>query len=235
MIPWLDPSSPDQPFPPLETALTDPDGLLAAGGDLSPERLTRAYRGGIFPWFEEGQPILWWSPNPRAVLTPETVKVSRSLRKRLKREEYRITFDTAFTAVMRACAEPRAGQRGTWITDDMVAAYGRLHEEGIAHSVECWHGENLVGGLYGVALGRVFFGESMFSRRSDASKVALVGLAERLRTWGYRLIDCQVSSPHLVSLGAVEIPRREFVGRLEEWCESGGRGGKWSNESNPPL
>lgn len=227
MIPWLDPCLPQQPFPPLDTALTEPDGLLAAGGDLSPRRLVRAYRGGIFPWFEEGQPILWWSPDPRAVLTPESVKISRSLRKRLKREEYRVTFDTVFPAVMRACAAPRAGQRGTWITDEMVEAYCALHTEGIAHSVECWHGEDLVGGLYGVAIGRVFFGESMFSRRSDASKVALVGLAQQLEKWGFRLIDCQVSSPHLSSLGAVEIPRAEFVERLNEWCESGGRVGNW--------
>ena len=230
MIPWLDPHRPDQPFPPLEMALDDPDGLLAAGGDLSPERLVRAYRSGVFPWFERGQPILWWSPDPRAVLTPQTVKVSRSLRKRLKREEYRISFDSAFRGVMRACAEPRPGQRGTWITDDMVEAYCRLHEAGIAHSVECWHGESLAGGLYGVAIGRVFFGESMFSRRVDASKVALVGLAQQLDEWGYRLIDCQVSSPHLTSLGAVEIPREKFVGRLDEWCESGGRSGSWKSE-----
>ncbi|GAB6040021.1 leucyl/phenylalanyl-tRNA--protein transferase [Endothiovibrio diazotrophicus] len=229
MIPWLDPTRPTQPFPPLSSALAEPDGLLAAGGDLSPQRLLRAYRSGIFPWSEEGQPLLWWSPDPRAVLRPETLKVSRSLRKRLNRGEYRVTFDTDFAAVMRACAEPREGQQGTWITGQMVTAYCRLHEEGVAHSVECRFQEELVGGLYGVALGRVFFGESMFSRRSDASKVALVHLAHKLLAWDYRLIDCQLSSSHLRSLGAEEIPRQEFAALLDRWCDVGGRGGKWDH------
>jgi len=215
-------------FPPVEAAT--PEGLLAIGGDLSVERLLEAYRHGIFPWYNPGQPILWWSPDPRAVLYPEKLKVSRSLRKTLKRGHLCVTFDTDFRAVMRACAAPRAQYPGggTWITDDMVRAYCALHEQGLAHSVEVWEGRVLAGGLYGVALGGVFFGESMFARATDASKVALVALVDRLRRWGYRLIDCQVPSSHLTSLGAEEIPRARFLAELETNLSLSGRHGRWS-------
>jgi len=189
----LDPRDPDAPFPPAEAALREPNGLLAVGGDLSPRRLLRAYRSGAFPWYGEGQPILWWSPDPRAVLLPERVRVSRSLRRTLRRGLFRVTVDRAFDAVIEACATvPRPGQDGTWITPEMAAAYRRLHRLGHAHSVEAWTRDGeLAGGLYGVAIGRVFFGESMFSRRSDASKVALVTLCRALEAWGYGLVDAR--------------------------------------------
>ncbi len=206
---WLVDDDPDW-FPATSTALADPDGLLAAGGDLSPARLVAAYRRGIFPWFEDGQPILWWTPDPRFVLSPDRVKVSRSLRKRLREERFEVRVDTAFEAVMRACAAPREGQDGTWITDSMFEAYSELHAIGVAHSVEAWEGDRLVGGLYGLALGRIFFGESMFHRATDASKVAFVTLCDRLVQCGFELIDCQVETAHLASLGAGPVPRREF-------------------------
>lgn len=208
---WLSPEDPDAPFPPVDYALRDPDGLLAIGGDLRPERLLRAYRQGIFPWYSAGQPILWWSPDPRMVLEPAALKISRSLRKTLRRHPYRITLDEAFTAVMQGCAEPRADAQGTWITAEMQRAYERLHELGYAHSAEAWQDGELVGGLYGVALGRVFFGESMFTRRSDASKAAFVHLVRQLQAWEFTLIDCQVHTGHLASLGAAPIPRRTFT------------------------
>ena len=207
--------SPPDAFPDIEEALRWPNGLLAAGGTLSPERLLCAYRRGIFPWFSEGQPVLWWAPDPRAVLIPEDLRISRSLRKTLRRGHFALSADTAFSEVIRQCAMPRPDSDSTWITRDMIGAYRRLHGLGHARSVETWQDGELAGGLYGVALGRVFFGESMFSRARDASKVALVGLA-RL---GYRLIDCQVPSPHLASLGAVEIPRRAFGAYLRRWCD----------------
>ena len=210
---WLDEQDPDW-FPPTYTALAEPNGLLAAGGDLSPRRLVGAYRRGIFPWFEVDQPILWWSPNPRFVLTPSKLKVSRSLAKRVRQERFEIRFDTTFTDVMRACAAPRPNQSDTWITTGMYAAYTRLHELGIAHSAESWKDGQLVGGLYGLALGRVFFGESMFHRTTDASKVAFVELCRRLEHAGFELIDCQVETPHLASLGALHIDRDEFESRV---------------------
>jgi leucyl/phenylalanyl-tRNA--protein transferase len=213
MIPWL---RPRDPFPPLERALEDPNGLLAAGGDLSPARLLQAYRRGIFPWFSAGEPILWWSPDPRMVLFPEELKVSRSLAKTLRNREYEVRADTAFRAVMEACAGPRRGQRGTWITGEMLEAYCRMHELGHAHSVETWIGGELAGGLYGVALGRAFFGESMFSRERDASKIALVHLVRQLRRWEFGILDCQMNTPLLAAFGAREIPRREFTRRLKE-------------------
>ncbi|MBB3191540.1 leucyl/phenylalanyl-tRNA--protein transferase [Halomonas cerina] len=215
MLSWL----PDHPiaFPPPAAALDDPAGLLAAGGALTPAWLVAAYRRGIFPWFSDGQPILWWSPDPRLVLFPEEIRIRRSLRKRLRHAGFRITADRAFAEVMVSCAAPRDGQPGTWITADMQAAYGRLHRLGIAHSVEVWRHERLVGGLYGVALGPVFFGESMFSWVPDASKVALVHLAAAMQAGGGRLIDCQVHTPHLASLGARDIARPAFIGYLEEW------------------
>lgn len=222
---WL--SAEDQKFPDVNLALREPDGLLAMGGDLSPGRLLDAYRHGIFPWYTEGQPILWWSPDPRAVLFPSRVKISRSLRKTLKQGRYRITMDRAFRSVMEGCAEPRNGVPGTWITRAMIEAYTELHEMGFAHSIETWLDGRLVGGLYGVALGRVFFGESMFSRSPDASKVALVSLARQLATWGYGLIDCQIYTEHLASLGAETIPREIFTRFLEQWAEQPGRDAPW--------
>ncbi|HEY0719979.1 MAG TPA: leucyl/phenylalanyl-tRNA--protein transferase [Gammaproteobacteria bacterium] len=192
--------------------MTKPDGLLAVGGDLAPERILNAYRHGIFPWFSPGQPILWWSPDPRAVLFPEKLKVSRSLRKTIDRHTYRVTFDTAFEQVIRACAQtPRRGQDGTWISEEMQQAYIKLHEMGYAHSAESWLGDELVGGLYGLRLGRIFFGESMFSRKTDASKVPFVHLVRKLQAEGVVLIDCQVTTEHLLSLGAEEITRTRFI------------------------
>jgi leucyl/phenylalanyl-tRNA---protein transferase len=204
-------------FPEPRQALTEPDGLLAAGGDLSTARLIEAYQNGIFPWYEEGQPILWWSPDPRTVLYPEQLNISRSLKKTLRRGHFSVSFDRQFRGVIQACAQPRGLQRGTWLTRTMIEAYLRLHNAGYAHSIECWEGTELVGGLYGVAIGQVFFGESMFSRQNDASKVCLVYLTERLRHWGYRLIDCQVHSDHLESLGAIRIARDDFLNQLASW------------------
>ena len=215
-------SSPDA-FPDPGLALDRPKGLLAVGGDLGPQRLLHAYRHGIFPWFSEGQPILWWSPDPRAVLWPDALRASQTLRRKLRRGTFGITVDAAFDQVVRECAAPRAGQDGTWITRGMAAAYGRLHRAGHAHSIECWDGEcrdgaDLAGGLYGVAIGRVFFGESMFSRAADASKVALAHLC----TLGFELIDCQIPNLHLARLGAVEMDRRRFLALLDELCEAPG-------------
>lgn len=209
---WLDSYDPDAPFPHPNEALSEPQGLLAAGGDLSPPRLLKAYRCGIFPWYEAGQPILWWSPDPRAVLYPTCVQITRSLRKVLRHKPYIVTFDRAFYDVISACAAPRARSSGTWITPEMRRAYGRLHEQGHAHSVEVWDTEGaLMGGLYGVAVGHIFCGESMFSWRPDASKVALVYLARHLSAWGFALIDCQLPSPHLLRMGAELIPRAQFL------------------------
>jgi len=213
VIPWL---SHDTPFPPVSKALREPNGLLCAGADLSPQRLVDAYSHGIFPWFSEGDPILWWSPDPRMVLFPDELKVSRSLRRSVARGVFETRFDTAFAEVMAGCAAPRAPERGTWILPEMIAAYERLHALGFAHSVESWREGRLAGGLYGVLLGRVFFGESMFARETDASKVALVKLVGRLRDSGCNVIDCQQATTHLASLGAREIPRREFAELLRE-------------------
>ena len=213
MITWLNNGA---PFPPVEQALLKPNGLLAAGGSLSASRLLDAYRQGIFPWFNTGEPILWWSPNPRMVLIPEEFKISRSLRKILRDKSYEVRTDSAFEQVMRACAAPRREQVGTWIHDDMIAAYTELHQMGVAHSVETWVNGNLVGGLYGISIGRMFYGESMFSHATDASKIALAHLTAQLQRWGYGMIDCQMSTPHLASLGAREIPRAEFMLRLKE-------------------
>ncbi|MBZ0249900.1 MAG: leucyl/phenylalanyl-tRNA--protein transferase [Burkholderiales bacterium] len=224
MIPLL---GPHDPFPPVSKALRSPNGLLCAGADLSPARLLDAYSRGIFPWFSEGEPILWWSPHPRMVLFPAELKVSRSLRKAVAKGIFETRFDTAFAEVMRACAEPRDGQAGTWIVPEMVAAYTRLHELGFAHSVESWRDGRLAGGLYGILLGRVFFGESMFSRETDASKVALVKLVARLEALGVGLVDCQQATRHLASLGAREIPRREFAQRLAESIQYPPTGSRW--------
>jgi len=229
-LPWLE--SDDTEFPPVEQALTEPNGLLAAGGDLHADRLLDAYRHGIFPWYESGQPILWWSPDPRLVLQPRDLKISRSLKKLLKRNAYAISMDQNFNAVIESCAVSRRGAAGTWITDDMQSAYTELHHRGLAHSVEIWSGSSLVGGLYGVALGQVFFGESMFSKEDNTSKLALVYLVRQLRRWGYLLIDCQVSSEHLVSLGAVEISRKQFQQRLHELLPATGNEGVWHIDSD---
>jgi leucyl/phenylalanyl-tRNA---protein transferase len=215
---WIAANQIEPGFPDPDQALTQPNGLLAVGGDLSLPRLLEAYRKGIFPWYEGHQPILWWSPDPRMILLPGQIKVSRSLRRTLKHDIFRVTVDQAFEAVMRGCAEPRRDQEGTWLTGEMVHAYTRLYIKGHAHSVECWYEDSLVGGLYGVAVGQVFFGESMFSRLDDASKVALVKLTQFLLQWGYQLIDCQIYSDHLQRLGAFSIPRSAFIQKLNEWC-----------------
>ena len=232
MIPWLDGNA---PFPPVESALRRPNGLLCAGGDLSPERLLDAYHHGIFPWFSEGEPILWWSPDPRMVLFPQELKISRSLAKTLRRGHYEVRLDTAFPAVIRECSLPRPGQDGTWITAEMQQAYDRLHELGYAHSVETWIDGQLAGGLYGMAIGRAFYGESMFSRVTDASKIALVHLARYLERRGFAVIDCQMNTAHLVSLGAREIRRRELVRGLETWTTEGQGPGKWLRDDAKNL
>ena len=201
---------PNSSFPPLDHALKDPNGLLAAGGDLTAERLLEAYSQGIFPWFNEGEPILWWSPDPRMVLFPNELKISPSMRKTLRKKTYQIQTDAHFTQVMEACAQPRKNQAGTWIHPQMIAAYTALHEMGWAHCVETWIDDQLVGGLYGVSIGRIFFGESMFSLRPNASKIAFVHLVQQLQQWQFDLIDCQVRTSHLASLGAREISRGQF-------------------------
>ena len=214
----LDPYRPTQNFPPLDQALDEPNGLIAIGGCLSPQRIVTAYRCGIFPWFNPGEPILWWSPDPRLVLFPEHLKISRSLAKTLRKQVFEIRYDNAFPEVISACAAPRHAQGGTWITNDMKDAYLNLYNRGIAHSFEAWQQGQLVGGLYGIGIGRVFFGESMFHRVTDASKVVFAHLIKQLSTWGYQLIDCQVSSEHLISLGAEEIPRKTFADLLDTLC-----------------
>ena len=226
MIPWLEP---DTPFPPLDKAMRHPNGLLAAGADLTPARLLQAYRLGIFPWYSPDQPPLWWSPDPRMVLFPEELKVSRSLAKRLRKRDYEIRSDTAFRAVMLACAStPRPDQDGTWIVPEILEGYCSLHELGYAHSIETWMDGQLMGGLYGVAIGRMFYGESMFHHVTDASKLAFVHLVRHLHQKGYGMIDCQMHTAHLASFGAREIPRNEFARRLVEWVNlSSESPGKW--------
>jgi leucyl/phenylalanyl-tRNA---protein transferase len=211
MIRWLGPSD---PFPPVDAALTEPNGLLAAGGDLTPARLIDAYARGIFPWSSDEEPMLWWSPDPRMVLFLDELRVSRSLRRRIHASGLSVAADTAFRDVVAACADPRRDDEGTWITEAVIDAYIELHRRGHAHSIETWSDGALVGGLYGVTIGRMFYGESMFARESDASKVALAFLVRQLARWGFEMIDCQMSTSHLASLGAREIPRREFVSRM---------------------
>jgi leucyl/phenylalanyl-tRNA--protein transferase len=219
----------DDAFPPVERALKEPNGLLAAGGDLSMERLLSAYRSGIFPWFSAAEPILWWSPDPRLVLFCDELKVSRSLGKSLRNRGYAVRVDSAFSRVLKQCAGPRKGAPGTWLGPEMQAAYLALHRAGYAHSFETWRGDDLVGGLYGVALGRMFFGESMFSHATDASKVALVELVRELGRRAFPLIDCQVRTPLLASLGAREIPRRSFLRHVAALVNYAQPCGKWSN------
>jgi leucyl/phenylalanyl-tRNA--protein transferase len=230
MIPWLER---DEPFPPLERALKQPNGLLAAGADLSPERLLAAYRQGIFPWYAAGEPLLWWSPDPRMALFPSELKISRSLAKTLRNREYEVRFDCDFAAVIQGCATRGADAAAspgaaTWITAEMCAAYQRLHELGYAHSAETWIDGKLAGGLYGVALGRMFYGESMFTRERDASKIAMVHLVRRLQHRGYGMIDCQMHTQHLASLGARAIPREDFSLRLRELVDCEVTPAKWN-------
>ena len=215
-------------FPPVETALREPNGLLAMGGDLSVARLLDAYRHGIFPWFNPGEPILWWSPDPRMVLVPDAIHVSRSLAKRIRNGGFELRVDTAFGEVVRACAAPREDALGTWISPAIVAAYTRLFDAGYGHSVEVWRDNKLVGGLYGVAIGRMFYGESMFSREPDASKVALARLAQQLQRWQFGLIDCQMETPHLARMGARTMPRPVFAARVAELVNLPSRPGPWS-------
>ncbi len=218
---WI--SSQSNTFPPLERALRSPNGLLALGGDLSCQRLLAAYRHGCFPWYSEGQPLMWWSPDPRTVLFPDELHVPRSLRKTLRSGRFRITYDQAFADVIAACAEPRSSDHGTWITPAMQAAYCALHDLGHAHSVEVWHQQQLVGGLYGIAIGRLFFGESMFSRMSDASKTGFVTLVQTLQQAGFVLIDCQMPTEHLARFGARNISRKAFKGYLEHHLDQPSR------------
>jgi leucyl/phenylalanyl-tRNA--protein transferase len=232
-IPFLDPLRPDE-FPPVTEALRDPDGLLAAGGDLAPERLLAAYRRGIFPWYSRGQPILWWSPDPRTVFATDRMHVPHRLSRWLHTCDWNLRADTAFDAVVRACAAPRMKQRGTWLDGAMRTAYVRLHELGHAHSIEAWDGDALVGGIYGVAIGRMFFGESMFSAAGNGSKVALLALARALRDWDFPLLDAQVASPHLFTLGAIEIERADFCARVAGLTGRAGVEGSWRTIF-PPL
>lgn len=234
MLKWL---AAGEPFPPAESALKDPNGLLCAGGDLSPGRLLEAYRHGIFPWYSGDEPILWWSPDPRMVLYCDELKVGRSLAKSVRNKGYQVRVDTAFREVLAGCAGPRADRGGTWLGEDMRIAYARLHRAGYAHSFETWRGRELVGGLYGVALGRMFYGESMFSRATDASKVALVALVAELRRREMPLIDCQVKTPLLAALGAREIPRRAFLRELAALVHYEAGPVKWTraSENNVPA
>jgi leucyl/phenylalanyl-tRNA--protein transferase len=224
MVPFL---GPHDPLPPPDAALREPNGLLAAGGGLSVPRLIDAYARGVFPWFGAGDPVLWWCPDPRLILPTDAVHVSRSLARRLARGGYRITVDAAFGRVMRACAEPRDDDHGTWITAEMLTAYEGLHAAGFAHSLEVWTGDALVGGIYGVAIGTAFFGESMFSRVPDGSKIAIVWLAAQLARWGVPFIDCQVRSDHLVRMGGVDVRRREFLRRLRPLVSAPGPARPW--------
>lgn len=224
-LPWLDPAQ--LWFPPAEEALDDPDGLLALGGNLSTERLLLAYRSGIFPWYSDDQPILWWSPDARCVLFPGEVHISRSLRRSLNQEHFRITADQAFARVIRLCAATRA--EGTWITGDMIASYSELYRQGIAHSIEAWNQKGeLVGGMYGLAIGQCFFGESMFSLETNASKIVMVHLANQLREWDYKIMDCQVESQHLLTMGARVIPRSEFLSILSTYIDKNPKHSDWA-------
>ena len=227
-LPELDPAAPSR-FPDPRSALCEPNGLLAFGGDLSPERLLAAYGRGIFPWYSEDEPILWWSPDPRCVFRTEALRINRSLRRQLRGKPWRLSMDRAFEAVVRACAAPRDGHAGTWILPEMIEAYTRLHRLGHAHSVEVWDGARLVGGIYGVAVGQLFCGESMFSAESGGSRLALVALAGLLRQWGWPLIDAQVANAHTLGLGAEEISREHFLHEVARLVALPGRVGNWSD------
>lgn len=232
-ITWLGPDDPADAFPPVEAALNEPDGLLAAGGDLSSERLLYAYRNGIFPWYDDGQPLLWWSPDPRCVLRPGEFHLSRRSRRYVRRSADVLRYNTAFGDVIRACAGPRRSQQGTWITSDMIRAYEQLHAEGWAHSVEVWRDDRLVGGLYGIVIGRVFFGESMWSAEPNTSKSALLSIARSMDNGDIGLLDCQVLSSHLVGLGAAVIPRSEFLRIMKPLCGPLQPFTKWPSDPIP--
>lgn len=225
-VPWLDSNS--LKFPAIDLALDEPDGLLAVGGDLSSDRLIAAYRHGTFPWFEDDQPILWWSPDPRCIIKPCDIHVSRSLRKAFKKPGLSVRADTAFNQVINNCAAPRAYTKETWITPEMEMAYNELHERGVAHSIEVWRNDSLVGGLYGIALGKLFFGESMFSLEANASKTAFVALARQLQAWDFALIDCQLPNPHLASMGANCISRQSFKEILQTNADLPSLAGSWA-------
>ncbi len=226
-IVWIGKDDPPDHFPPVESAMREPDGLLAAGGDLAPERLLWAYRHGIFPWYDEGQPLLWWSPDPRCVFRPGDFQMTRRLGRTLRNSLAEVRVNTAFPDVIRACAGPRRHEQGTWITPDMIAAYETLHTQGWAHSIELWEAGRLCGGLYGLAIGQAFFGESMFSDVPNASKIALAFLDRLMSAGEFRLVDCQVISQHLLSLGATTIPRSEFTAELEAACTTLNRFENW--------
>lgn len=230
-IVWLSPDEPPDAFPDTECALNEPDGLLAAGGDLSSERLLAAYSRGIFPWYDEGQPILWWSPDPRCILRPAKFHVAKRLRQSGRASSIRLSFNRAFGRVIRACAAKRKSQPGTWITADMVAAYEILHTDGWAHSAEVWDSDRLIGGIYGLAIGKVFFGESMFSQETNASKFAMLGLCHELLENNFALLDCQVVSQHLLTLGAETMPRAEFAGVLRKSCRPMTRFEQWPEKT----
>lgn len=233
-IAWISQADPPDAFPEISTALTTPDGLLAAGGDLKPDRLLFAYRHGVFPWFDSGQPILWWSPDPRCVLKPDSFHVARRLRRSVRNSDLFVSFNSEFSAVIESCAADRVGQDGTWITDEMIDAYSSLHADGWVHSVEIWCDDELVGGLYGLAIGRVFFGESMFSEAADASKIAMWALCAHLTKHEFEILDCQVVSPHLTRLGATLMPRAEFGALLERACNPATKFIDWP-ESRLPV
>ena len=229
-ITWIRSDDPPDSFPDIESAFDVPDGLLAAGGDLSPDRLLHAYRRGIFPWYDDGQPILWWSPDPRCVLRPHEFHVPRRLRRSLSRSNFEVSFNQAFGDVIAACAEDRIGQQGTWITAEMTSAYSQLHQQGWVHPIEIWHHGRLAGGLYGMSIGRAFFGESMFSRQSNASKAAMLALCKELVSNDFEILDCQLESPHLVSLGAAPMPRRRFASVLRRACDTNSQFCAWPAE-----
>ena len=232
-IAWISQDDPPDAFPEISAALTAPDGLLAAGGDLKPDRLLYAYRRGVFPWFESGQPILWWSPDPRCVIPPESFHVARRLRRSVRNSKFCLSFNHEFPTVLKNCAADRVGQDGTWITDEMIEAYSSLHTQGWAHSVEVWCGNELVGGLYGLAIGKAFFGESMFSEASNASKFAMWSLCKMLVKHQFDILDCQVVSPHLTSLGAVLMPRTEFASLLGRACDPATKFADWPENRLP--
>ena len=227
-ITWLDPHDGTAAFPNVEDALQNPEGLLAAGGDLSTNRLLNAYRQGIFPWYEDGQPILWWSPNPRGVMHTDKFKISASLRKALRKHQWTVTFDGNFKKTVIACAAPRNYARGTWITNEMTESYTALHQQGYAHSVELWnYRKHLIGGIYGVLIGKMFFGESMFSFETNASKIALAYLVTHLHHWGFPLLDCQLPSAHLASLGAEAVTRADYINAMTPLCNQQLNNFKW--------
>ena len=232
-IAWISQDDPPEAFPDITAALTVPDGLLAAGGNLAPDRLLYAYRRGVFPWFDSGQPILWWSPDPRCVMMQTSFHVARRLRRSLQNSALEFSFNNAFSAVVEACAANRVGQKGTWITDEMIEAYSTLHGQGWAHSVEIWRHDELVGGLYGLAIGKAFFGESMFSQESNTSKIAMWTLCGLLARHRFEILDCQVGSPHLTSLGAILMPRSEFAALLERACDPATKFAEWPQNRLP--